>query len=68
MDPHPVAYLSNRMDGVALDLPGCLRAIVAIICLVQETTTLGQQLEVLTLPPSGKGHPRTKKPLVDVWE
>jgi hypothetical protein len=48
--------------------PGYLRAIAAIALLEEEviTLTLGQQPEVLTLPPACKDHPGTKKPFVNV--
>jgi hypothetical protein len=40
--PPPPLPHSKRLEGVALSLPGCLRAIVAITFLLQEATTLGQ--------------------------
>jgi hypothetical protein len=29
---HPVAYLSKKLDGAALDLPGCIRVITLLSC------------------------------------
>jgi hypothetical protein len=49
-ETHPVAYLSNKLDGTALGWLLCLRAVSATALLVEEAMkiTLGQQLEVLT--------------------
>jgi hypothetical protein len=49
-EPHPVAYLSKKLDGTVLGWPGCLRVIAATALLVEEAMkiTMDQQLEVLT--------------------
>ena len=44
----PMAYLSNRLDSVATEWPGCLRAVAVVALLVWKATklTLGQDLIV----------------------
>jgi hypothetical protein len=63
-ETHPIAYLSKKLDGTALEWPGCLRVIAATSVLVEEVMNiaLGQQLEVLT-PHQIRA---TTKSLVDV--
>jgi hypothetical protein len=67
-EPHPVDYLSKKLDGTAIGWPGCLRAIDLLVLLVEEATkiTLGQQLEVLSSIRSQP--PRIEKLLLDVQE
>jgi hypothetical protein len=46
----PVAYLSKRLDPVAVDWPPCLRIIVAVALMVKDSDklTFGQHLKVVT--------------------
>jgi hypothetical protein len=55
----PVAYLSKRLDPVAVGWPPCLRIIAAVALMVKDTDklTFGQHLKVVT-PYAVEGGPK----------
>jgi hypothetical protein len=55
----PVAYLSKRLDPVAVGWPPCLRIIAAVALMVKDTDklTFGQHLKVVT-PHAVEGGPK----------
>lgn len=49
---HPVAYLSKKLDPVTAGWPACLWIMAAVLVLVADKLTLGQNLPVAPHPPS----------------